>query len=235
MRETLTIIPTYNERENIERLVETVLAQDARLDVLVIDDGSPDGTGEIADDLARRSRRVRVIHREGKLGLGTAIVRGLTFAREQGYEGAIVMDADFSHDPGYIGAFLERAEEYDLVIGSRYVPGGGVENWGVVRRLVSRLTNVASRLLLRIPAKDVTGAFRCYRVGRLGELRLETVVSRGFSIQEELAMRCARARWRMTEVPIVFVDRKRGESKVSMGEIARSLATLLALAFRRGR
>ena len=232
---TLAIVPTYNERENIERLVEAVLEQDARVDALVIDDGSPDGTGEVADELARRSARVRVIHRRGKLGLGTAIVRGLSFARENGYEGAIVMDADFSHDPRYIPTFLQRAREYDLVIGSRYVPGGGVENWGALRRLVSRLTNLASRLLLRIPAKDVTGAFRCYRLARLKELGLERVVSRGFSIQEELAMRCARAGWRMTEVPIVFVNRKLGESKVSTAEIARSLATLVRLALRSGR
>ena len=229
----LVIVATYNERDNVAELVEAILGQDERLDVLVIDDASPDGTGQIADRLAADNGRIHVIHRPGKLGLGTASVRGLTYAVENGYDFAILMDADFSHDPAYLPAILAKTDRYDLIIASRYVEGGGIRNWGLMRVISSSLTNLASRLLLRIPACDVTGAFRAYRVSHLAKLGLERVRSRGFSIQEELAMLCARARWRMTEVPITFVDRARGESKVSLNEILSSLLMLFRLAFGR--
>ena len=226
----LVIVATFNERENIADLVEAILAEDERLDLLVIDDNSPDGTGEIADGLAAADARVSVIHREGKLGLGTASVRGLTCAVDKGYDFAIIMDADFSHDPKYLPAILAKTNRYDLVIASRYVPGGGVVNWGWIRILSSTVTNLASRLLLRIPAHDTTGSYRAYRVSLLAKLGLHRVRSTGYSFQEEMAMLCARARWRMTEVPIVFVDRTKGESKVSLKEIVSSLWMLLRLA-----
>ena len=231
----LAILATYNERENIADLIEAILKQDDRLDVLVIDDNSPDGTGRIVDEIAEQSRRVSIIHREGKLGLGTASVRGLQSAIERGYDFAIVMDADFSHDPERLPAIIEKTARYDLVIGSRYIEGGGVVDWGLLRIITSSLTNVGSRLLLRIPAHDVTGAYRAYRVSLLKELGLDRVQSRGYSFQEEMAMLCARAGWRMTEVPITFVNRERGESKVSSREILSSLFMLARLAFGRRR
>lgn len=227
----LVIVATYNERENIADLIEAILAQDERLDVVVIDDSSPDGTGQVVDELAATDSRVSVVHRQGKLGLGTASVRGLTCAVEEDYDFAIIMDADFSHDPKYLPAILAKTDRYDLVIGSRYIPGGGVVNWGWIRILSSTVTNLASRLLLRIPAHDTTGSYRAYRVSLLRELGLHRVRSKGYSFQEEMAMLCARARWRMTEVPIVFVDRTRGRSKVSLKEILSSLWMLLRLTF----
>ena len=227
----LVILATYNERENIADLVKAVLGQDDCLDVLVIDDNSPDGTGRIADELAAADPRVSVIHRQGKLGLGTASVCGLSHAVRKGYDFAVIMDADFSHDPRRLPAILAKTDHYDLVIGSRYVDGGGIENWGLVRRISSALTNLASRFLLRIPAKDVTGAYRAYRVSLLARIGLDRVQSQGYSFQEEMAMLCARAGWRIAEVPVTFVNRERGQSKVSPGEIVSSLLMLLRLAF----
>ena len=229
----LVIVPTYDERDNIAPLARAVLRQDEHIDLLIIDDNSPDGTGSLADDLASQSPRIHVIHRPGKLGLGTASIRGLCFAREHEYDHAILMDADFSHDPDAIPQFLRYASSYDLVIGSRYIPGGRVENWGWSRKLASFLTNVSSRLLLRIPAHDVTGAYKCFRVARLRELDLDHFLSRGFSFQEEIAMRCARAGWRMKEVPITFVDRTVGKSKASVREALGSLLTIALLPFSR--
>ena len=167
------------------------------------------------------------------LGLGSALLAGLVWAREHAYDLAVVMDADFSHDPRYLPSLVEAARDYDLVIGSRYIPGGGVVDWGFLRQLSSTLTNLVSRLLLGLKARDVTGGFRCYRVGRLAEVDLSGFRSRGFSFQEEMAARCAEAGWTMGEVPILFRDRTRGQSKVSLSEIVDSLSTILVLGFTR--
>ena len=222
-------IATYNEAANIERLVEVILDLGLGLDVLIIDDNSPDGTGEIADRLAKKTGRVKVIHRPGKLGLGTATLRAVEFAVDNSYDLLVTMDADFSHDPKYLPAILEKAQHFDVVIGSRYLPGGGVVNWPVSRRLMSFLVNLFCRFMFRLPATDYSGAYRAYGGWVLRELDPERFVSEGYSFQEEMLVRCAKAGARIGQVPIVFVDREVGTTKATGAEMLRSGFALLRL------
>jgi dolichol-phosphate mannosyltransferase len=228
----LVSLATYNERDNLVPLVEEIQAMLPRADVLIIDDNSPDGTGRLADELATRDKRIRVLHRAGKLGLGTAILAAMRFAMDHGYELLVNMDADFSHHPRYLPALIAGMPDRDVMIGSRYVPGGGTVNWPLSRRLISWGVNVIARLLLRIPAHDTSGAYRCYRVPVLRRANLDGLWSHGYSFQEEVLYRLRLAGARLGETPIVFEDRRAGSSKVNLREAARSLAILVGLGVR---
>ena len=212
----LVITPTYNERENLERLVPLVLQQDPRLDLLIIDDASPDGTGDLADALAADEPRLHVLHRAGKLGLGTAYIEGFRWGLERGYTWLFEMDADFSHDPAHLPQFIESLEEYDLVIGSRYVGGRvNVVNWPVTRLLLSYFANMYARTVTGIPIADLTAGYRAYRRSVLEAIRLDRVESEGYAFQIEMTARTAQHGFRIGEIPIVFVDRMSGQSKMS--------------------
>ena len=209
-------LPTYNERENLERMVTAlgaVLGDDGV--VLVIDDNSPDGTGEIADRLAEEHGFVHVLHRPRKEGLGPAYLAGFRRALELGADLILEMDCDFSHDPADVQRLTAAADDADLVIGSRYVPGGGTRNWGLVRRLISRGGSLYAQLLLGVPVHDLTGGFKCYRRSVLETIDLDAIDSKGYAFQIETSYRAIRAGFRVVEVPIVFVDRQVGGSKMS--------------------
>lgn len=213
---TLIVIPTYNERGNLEQLVSDVLAQAPGVDLLIVDDHSPDGTGELADALHARLPQVSVVHRAGKQGLGTAYILGFTYAMQHGYDHVFEMDADFSHDPRYLPTFLQAAEQgADLVIGSRYIPGGDTPNWSPLRKFISGGGNIFARAVLRIPVHDCTSGYRCYSTRALRTLRLDRVKSQGYAFQVELAYAMWRSGYQIREVPIVFEDRRVGQSKMS--------------------
>jgi len=212
----LVIIPTYNERDNVARIIEQVLARDDRLDVLVVDDGSPDGTGAIVDDIKARSSRVDVIHRAGKQGLGTAYLAGFKWALARDYAFVFEMDADFSHDPAPLPQFLDAVEGADLVIGSRYRNGRvTVVNWPVGRLLLSYSANVYARVITGLQLFDSTAGFKCFRREVLQALDLDAVKSSGYAFQIEMNFRAWKKGFRIVEIPIVFVDRTEGESKMS--------------------
>ncbi len=229
------VIPTYNERENIERLVPQLLELDtgaARLAVCVVDDHSPDGTGEYADTLAAVEPRVGVVHRAGKLGLGTAYVAGMQRALSRGADAVLTMDADFSHHPRYIPAMVAALPSADLVIGSRYVPGGRVL-YPLERRLLSRGANGFARLTLGLHANDCTAGFRLYRRAVLESIPLEQIFSNGYSFLIEMLFEVQGRGWRIAEVPIVFEDRRYGQSKISRNEILKAVYTCMRLLARR--
>lgn len=228
------ILPTYNERENLEPLVGRLLALDLDLEVIVVDDGSPDGTGELADALARHDARVHVIHRAGKLGLGTAYIAGFKYALAHGAERIVTMDADFSHHPRYVPAVVALTERYDVGIGSRYVPGGGVsETWGTHRRWLSRGANLFARTLLGLKAHDCTAGFRCYRHEVLQSIELDRIFSNGYSFLIELMFRCQQLGYTFGETPILFENRRQGKSKISQAEIYKAMLTVLRLGISR--
>ena len=214
----LVMLCTYDERENLAALVPEIWSFAPAADILVIDDNSPDGTGQLADEWAAREKRVHVVHRPAKLGLGTAAVAGLRYAVERGYTFLINLDADFSHPPRYIPALLALMNEADVAIGSRYVAGGGVVGWGLRRHLMSRTINWYARVLLRLSTRDNSGSFRCYRVARLRELDFDRFLARGYAIQEEILYRLRRIGCRFAETPIVFEERRHGSSKISLAE-----------------
>ena len=212
----LVVIPTYNEAANLPQLIPQVLAQDSRLEVLVVDDASPDGTGQLADDLAQREPRVHVLHREGKLGLGTAYIAGFRWALEQGYDFVFEMDADFSHDPVHLKEFLKAAASADLVLGSRYLGGKvTVVNWPIARLMLSYWANVYARWVTGLRIWDLTGGFKCFRTKVLQAIDLSQVRSNGYAFQIEMSVRAWRKGFRLAEVPIVFVDRTEGQSKMN--------------------
>ncbi len=214
-KRALIIFPTYNEKENIEKITRAVLAKDDRIHVLIVDDNSPDGTGEIADGMAGEDPRVFVEHRPGKAGLGTAYIHGFKWALEKGFDYIFEMDADFSHSPDYIPDFLEAIKENDLVLGSRYISGVNVINWPMTRLLLSYYANVYSRLVTGLPVRDATGGFKCFRREVLEAIRLDDVKSNGYTFQIEMTMRAHVRKFRIKEIPIVFTDRLRGTSKMS--------------------
>lgn len=212
----LVIIPTYNERENIDRIVPMVLEQDSRLEVLVVDDASPDGTGAIVDEMASRDPRVHVLHRAGKLGLGTAYLDGFRWGIERAYDWMFEMDADFSHDPAHLPQFIEALATYDLVLGSRYLEGRvTVINWPMSRLLLSYMANVYARHVTGLPVADSTGGFKAFHRRVLEAIDLRKVVSEGYAFQIEMTFRAWRGGFKIGEIPIVFVDRTLGESKMS--------------------
>jgi len=229
---TLVTVATYNERENLPELIQQIHCVGPTLEVLVIDDNSPDGTGALADELAEQDARIHVLHRPGKLGLGTATIDAFHWAIGRDYELLLNMDADFSHHPRYIPALLDAMQDCDVAIGSRYVAGGGVVGWGLKRRLMSRGINLYARLLLRLPVRDTSGAFRCYRLAKLRDFDFGCVRSRGYSFQEEMLMHCWRLGCRFTEVPIIFEDRRFGSSKINRQEAIAAVWILLCLAWK---
>jgi dolichol-phosphate mannosyltransferase len=213
------ILPTYNEAENIEPLVRAALSQLAATGlphtVLIVDDGSPDGTGAIADRLASGSPNLRVLHREHKQGLGRAYLAGFAAALEGGADLVLEMDSDFSHDPADLPRLIAAAAAADLVLGSRYVPGGGVTNWGLLRRLLSRGGSAYARIVLGVPVRDLTGGFKCFNRRVLEGIDLEHVHADGYAFQVELTYKAVRAGFRVTEVPILFRERRVGTSKMT--------------------
>lgn len=212
----LIITPTYNERENLEELIEGVREALPHASILIVDDASPDGTGALADEIAKRDPLVHVLHRAAKLGLGSAYLDGFRFGLDRDYTAFIQMDADGSHDPAYLPAFIERLiEGNDLVIGSRNIPGGGVEGWGAGRHALSKGGSVYSRLLLGLDLHDLTSGYKAMRRSLLEALPLESIRSEGYSFQIELSYRASQIGAKIVEHPIVFVDRRAGQSKMS--------------------
>jgi dolichol-phosphate mannosyltransferase len=233
LRKALVVVPTYNERDNLSRLVPLILEQDARLDVLIIDDASPDGTGEIAEDIASREPRLHVLHREGKLGLGTAYLAGFRWALDRDYDVIFEMDADFSHDPGHIPRFLKTIREFDVVLGSRYLHGRvTVVNWPIPRLLLSYSANLYARIVTGLPVTDATGGFKCFRRKVLETIDLDRVGSEGYAFQIEMNLRAWRAGFSLGEIPIVFADRDSGESKMSKRIVWEAVWRVWVLRFR---
>ncbi|KPK57847.1 MAG: hypothetical protein AMK73_09720 [Planctomycetes bacterium SM23_32] len=228
---TLVVVPTYNERENVEPLCRAILGQGRGVEVLVVDDGSPDGTGRVVERLGEAEPRIHLLQRGGKLGLGTAHIAGYRWALARDYGRVVTMDADFSHPPDRIRPMIEASVESDVVIGSRYVEGGGHKDWPARRVFLSSLSNLVARAALRLEPADCTGAFRCFRREVLKGIALDNIVSRGYSFQEEMLWHCSGRGWRIAEVPILFVDRRRGSSKISFGEIWGGISTVFRLMF----
>ena len=233
-KDAWVILPTYNEAENLERIVHAVLEQlpDSGR-VLVVDDNSPDGTGEIADELAASNPSVSVLHRDRKEGLGPAYLAGFRVALGGGAGRIIEMDADFSHDPAYLPKLIGAADHFDLVIGSRYVPGGGVTEWGPTRRFISRGGSAYARIALGLPIRDLTGGFKCFRREVLEAINLDTIEARGYAFQVETTYRAIRAGFRVAEIPIVFRDREEGTSKMSRSIVAEAMWRVPAMRFKR--
>ena len=212
---TIVVVPTYNERENIARLVEEVLKQHPSISLLIVDDNSPDGTGKLADEMAAANDRIKVIHRPGKMGLGSAYCAGFKVALDLGADFIIEMDADFSHSPSILPTFLETAQKFDLVIGSRYLNGVSVVNWPIRRLILSYLASVYTRMVTGLKLHDCTSGFKCFRRSALEAIDLNSVKSDGYSFQIEMNYRCMEKGFSMTEVPIIFIDRHAGSSKMS--------------------
>lgn len=211
----LVVVPTYNERTNLPLLVPQVLAQDPRIEMLIVDDSSPDGTGELADQLAAEDPRIHVLHRKVKEGLGKAYLAGFRWALDRGYDLIFEMDADFSHDPKFLPEFLRAAEDADLVIGSRYKTGVNVINWPISRLLLSLGANHYAKWITGLPIEDSTGGFKCFRARVLQAIDLERVRSNGYAFQIEMSFRAWKKGFRIKEIPIVFTDRVEGQSKMS--------------------
>lgn len=211
----LVIIPTYNERENIGELLDTVLQHLPASDVLVVDDGSPDGTGAIVADRRVGDERVHLLSRPGKAGLGTAYIAGFRWALQREYDGIIGMDADFSHDPIYLPGLVAQLADHDLVIGSRYVRGGATPDWKLTRRIISRIGNAVARTVLGLPVRDCTTGYKCYRREALASLSLDTIDLVGYGFLIETTYQCYLAGLRIKEIPIVFIDRREGKSKMT--------------------
>ena len=230
---TLVIVPTYNELENLPLLIQGIFSNAPSTDILVVDDNSPDGTGAFADQVSKEDSRVHVLHRSGKLGLGTAYIAGFKYAIANGYDAAFEMDADFSHDPCYLPDFLEKIEHADLVIGSRYIPGGSTPNWSWGRRLISGFGNLFVHLVLPelLPVHDCTAGFRCYRRRVLESLGLDTIKSQGYGFQVELTYRTHKYGFKIVETPIVFMDRRVGKSKMSRAIVLEAFTYVLRARF----
>lgn len=229
----LIVVPTYNEIENLKSIVEAVLvATPQEVDLLIVDDGSPDGTGKLADRLAEQYPRVHVLHRAKKQGLGTAYIAGFKWGMLKDYVAFVQMDADFSHDPKYLGRMLELLETHDFVIGSRYVTGGGTLNWGLGRKLLSRGGGIYSRFVLHAPIRDFTGGFNGWRRPVLEKASLPTLRSDGYSFQIELKYRSFRGGFKWVEFPIIFEDRKVGKSKMNRRIVLEALARVWEMRLR---
>lgn len=236
--DTLIAIATYNERENLPRLVDSIFSCLPNCHVLIVDDNSPDGTGEWVDQLASEDQRIRCLHRAGKLGLGTATITGLRYGLNHGYRQVVTMDADFSHHPTHLVELLEAVSEdaedsVDVSIGSRYVDGGRIEGWPWRRRWMSRWVNRYARCWLDLKVHDTSGAYRCYRTDILQKVDLDRIRARGYAVFEELLWELQKSGASFREVPITFVDRQHGQSKISLSEAFASLWHLTQLPFRR--
>jgi dolichol-phosphate mannosyltransferase len=231
MNPALVIVPTYNERDNLEPIVKAILAADPRLDILIVDDNSPDGTGQIADTLSAADPRVKVLHRHKKEGLGRAYVAGFRRALEEPYEFIFEMDADFSHKPTDLPRFLKALDEQgaDVCLGSRRVEGGGTVNWGVGRQLISGGGSLYARTVLGVDVRDLTGGFKCFRRKVLETLPLNEIRSSGYGFQVELTYRALRKGFKVIEIPIIFEDRRVGKSKMSRSIFLEAMSMVLRL------
>lgn len=238
--DVLVMIPTYNERDNVEWIVGRVRAAQPDAHVLVVDDSSPDGTGRLADALASRDEHVHVLHRPGKQGLGRAYIEAMRWGIARGYGVLVELDADGSHQPEQLGRLLERLDHErpdaaDVVLGSRWVPGGAVENWPRYRRAISRVGSAYARTVLRLGVRDVTGGYRAFRASALEKLDLDAVHSHGYAFQVDMLSRAVRAGLAVVEVPITFVERERGASKMSLGIVAEAMLRVTVWAVTRSR
>jgi dolichol-phosphate mannosyltransferase len=219
----LIIIPTYNERDNIVKLIKQILYLPILVDILVIDDNSPDGTGSVIEAVQQKNLRIKLLKRSGKLGLGTAYIEGFKFALEQGYKFIVTMDADFSHDPKYIPELINNLNNHDLIIGSRYIKNGGVKNWPLKRRLLSRLGNFYAKIILHTPINDNTAGFMAMRLEILQKINLDKIHGRGYAFLVELKYALFRQDAKIVELPIIFVERILGKSKISSNIIKEGL------------
>ena len=231
--QSIVVIPTYNEVENIVPLVTMILNQPGSLDVLIVDDNSPDGTGNAAGEKFSDEIRVHILRRKHKLGLGTAYSAGFRFALEHNYSFVITMDADFSHNPQDIPRLQQESATNDIIIGSRYIEGGATVHWGIFRKLISKTANIVANQFLRLHPRDCTSGFRLYRTEALERLKFETVHADGYSYLLELLFRASKHNLRIKEVSIIFVDREKGKSKISRKEIFKAIQTILRLRFQR--
>ncbi len=232
-RRALIVVPTYNERENLPLLVAELLKIDPPVDILVVDDNSPDGTGRLADEMAASHPNVHVLHRQGKLGLGTAYLDGFRWGLKGDYDRLMSMDCDFSHDPKYVPVILEQAKTADLVIGSRYVEGGATAGWGMHRRIISRFANTTLRAVLGLKTHDTSAGFRCYRRAALERIGIDNVRSRGYNVLEEMVFHVEKGGMKVVEVPIVFPDRQRGATKMSLKDMVGVGTMMIRLFWRR--
>ena len=215
MKRCLVVIPTFNEADNIPQLLPTVLKLGEEFNILVVDDGSPDGTAKLVKEMQKTEERIHLIERAGKMGLGTAYVAGFKYAIANGFDYVFEMDADFSHDPSELPRMLQKAEEYDLVIGSRYIQGVNVVNWPMKRLLLSYFANIYTRVITGMPVHDATGGYKCFRRAVLESIDLDAIHSNGYAFQIEMNFKTWRKGFRVCEIPIVFVDRRIGVSKMS--------------------
>jgi dolichol-phosphate mannosyltransferase len=230
---TYIVIPTYNEIENIHILLDAVLSSAPNLHVIIVDDNSPDGTGQAADKLSATDERILVIHREGKLGLGTAYIAGFKRALAEEADLIMEMDADFSHDPVYIPKLIAAAQNADVAIGSRYVPGGATPDWGLGRKVISRGGSLYAKIILGLRVNDLTGGFKCFQRGVLEAIDLDAVHSSGYSFQIEMNYKTSQKGFRITEVPIVFPDRRVGKSKMSRHIVTEAMTMVPRLRYER--
>jgi len=229
MGRAIVVVPTYNERENVSGLLEKIFALDVACDVLVVDDNSPDGTGALLDEIRAGQPRLHVLHRAGRMGLGSAYIAGFRQALEQGYDHLISMDADLSHDPRYVPDLLAAGERTDVVVGSRYLTGVSVVNWPIWRLALSLGANTYARAITGLPVRDCTSGFQCFRAAVLRSLSLEAIRTNGYSFLIELKYRAFRAGYSIGEIPIIFVDRRLGSSKITRREIYASILTVWKL------
>lgn len=225
-QKSLVIVPTYNELENLPRLIPAVLSQDQSIHILVVDDGSPDGTGEFVKEEMKKNDRIHLLEREKKMGLGTAYIAGFKYALQNNYDFVFEMDADFSHNPKELNNFLIAIKENDLVLGSRYVNGVRVLNWPMTRLLLSFFASVYTRIITGLPVRDATGGFKCFRRKVLEEINLDKVKSNGYSFQIEMTFKAFAKGFKIKEIPIVFMDRVKGKSKMSK-KIVREAVTMV--------
>ncbi|HEU4728207.1 MAG TPA: polyprenol monophosphomannose synthase [Kofleriaceae bacterium] len=232
MPHPLIVVPTYNERENVRAIADRLLDALPGTELLFVDDASPDGTGQLLDEMAAAQPGIHVMHRAGKLGLGTAYVEGFGWGLARGYDYLFEMDADGSHDPKYLPQMLALAEDgADVVVGSRYIPGGGTRNWGPGRKLISRGGSLYARTILGVDVRDVTAGFVCWRRAALEAIDLSTITSNGYSFQIEMKYRALKKNLRVVETPIVFVDRRVGQSKMSRAIVIEALLKVWGLRF----
>lgn len=229
----LVTLCTYNEVDNLRGLIPELLSLVPGANILVIDDNSPDGTGNLVSEMANRDERIRLLSRPGKQGLGTATLAGFRYAIEHDYDLLVNMDADFSHGPKYVPKLITAASDCDVVIASRYMPGGGVAGWTFRRKLMSQTINFWARFWLGLKTADNSGSFRCFRVARLAEVDWDLTVARGYAFQEEILYRCRRVGCRMTEVPFIFEDRRFGVTKINLKECIVAVWVIMLLGFQR--
>lgn len=222
---TIVVIPTYNEVQHIEKLISQILHFQPELDILVVDDNSPDGTGKVVDELAKKSNKIKILHRPRKTGLGKAYLAGFKYTISQipAYDKIIQMDADFSHHPKYLADLLEATENKDFSIGSRYIPGGKIINWNLYRKILSFTANFYVHLWLKLNAKDCTSGFRCFRRKTLTDIKLDTIKSTGYLFQIEILNRCLRLGCSFKEIPITFIERREGKTKLGLNEIWKAI------------